>query len=225
MKRNNIYITLLLVLLMNTSYGQATKSDPTDIQSWLKAGVDLDLPKKWKVDVEYQARIFNDLKTFNGSFYSVGIEKGISSWFAMQAEYRLAKVLKGTYNRISAGFVLDEKVNDIKLDLRVLYQNQVQDFVDPAKENDKNNFVRIRMRGRREIFDKVDLSLSAEPIYQLQSGLQIDNYIFQAGLNYHFTKATSLDLFYLNRPDFAKSYKRQYHVFGIAFKHEIKISN
>jgi hypothetical protein len=143
----------------------------------------------------------------------------------MQAEYRLAKVLKGTYNRISAGFVLDEKVNDIKLDLRVLYQNQVQDFVDPAKENDKNNFVRIRMRGRREIFDKVDLSLSAEPIYQLKSGLQIDNYIFQGGLNYHFTKATSLDLFYLNRPDFAKSYKRQYHVFGIALKHEIKISN
>jgi hypothetical protein len=209
---------------MHISYGQATKSDPVDKQAWMKAGVDFDLPKKWKVDVEYQARIFNDLRTFNGSFYSLGVEKGLSSWFAMQAEYRLAKVLKGTYNRITAGFVLDEKVRDVKLDLRVLYQNQVQDFVDPAKENDKNNFVRIRMRGRKEIVDKVDINLSAEPIYQVQSGLQIDNYIFQAGLVYHFTKATSLDLYYLNRPDYAKSYKRQYHVFGIAFKHVIKIN-
>jgi hypothetical protein len=104
-----------------------------------------------------------------------------------------------------------------------LYQNQVQDFVDPAKENDKNNFVRIRMRGRKQIFDKVDLNLSVEPIYQVRSGLQIDNYIFQGGLNYHFTKSTLMDIYYLNRPDFAKSYKRQYHVFGIAFKHEIKI--
>ncbi|MEN9952102.1 MAG: hypothetical protein RLZZ520_370 [Bacteroidota bacterium] len=223
MKRNNIYVTLLLVLLMNTSYGQATKSDPIDKQGWFSAGVDFDLPKKWKAEVEYQARMFNDLKTFNGSFYSLGIEKGLSSWFALQAEYRLANVLKGTYNRISAGFVLDEKVNEVKLDLRVLYQNQIQDFDDPAKENDKNNFIRIRMRGKKEMSDKVDLVLSFEPIYQLQSGLQIDNYRLQGGLKYHFTKSTTVDAFYLNRPDYAKSYKRQYHVFGIAFKHEIKI--
>lgn len=224
MKKNKIYVTLLLVLLINSSYGQATKSDPIDKQGWFSAGIDFDLPKKWKAEVEYQARIFNDLKTFNGSFYSMGLQKGFSSWFALQAEYRLAKVLKGTFNRFSAGFVLDQKVNDVKLDLRVLYQNQIQDFDDPTKENDKNNFVRMRLRGRKEMTDKVDLLLSFEPIYQLQSGLQIDNYRLQGGLKYHFTKATSLDVFYLNRPDYAKSYKRQYHVFGIAFKHELKFN-
>lgn len=225
MKKNKLFICIGLLLLSNGVFAQATKSDPVDQQGWVSAAVGFNLPKKWMAEVEYQARIFNDLQTFNGSFYSLGIEKGITPWFALQTEYRLAKVLKGTYNRISAGFVLDKKLNDIKLDLRVLYQNQVQDFDDPAKENDKNNFIRFRARAKKDLSKKVDLVVSFEPIYQLQSGVQIDNYRIQGGLKYNFTKATSVDFFYCNRPDYAKSYKRQYHVFGIAFKHEIKINN
>jgi len=221
--RNNLLFTFCFLLLANCLFAQATKSDPVDQQGWFSAGLDFNLPKKWKAEVEYQGRIFNDLKTYNGSFYSLGIEKEFASWIAIQAEYRLAKVLKGTYNRISAGFVVDKKLDDVKLDLRVLYQNQVQDFDDPAKENDKNNFIRLRARAKKELSKKVDLVVSFEPIYQVQSGLQIDNYRIQGGFKYNFTKATSVDLFYCNRPDFAKSYKRQYHVFGIAFKHEIKI--
>jgi hypothetical protein len=221
--KNKFFITLLLVFFIHMSYGQATKSDPVDNQGWFSAGVDLDLPKKWKVEVEYQARVFNDFKTFNGSFYSVGVEKGLSSWFALQTEYRLSKVLRGTFNRISAGFVLDKKIEDVKLDLRVLYQNQIQDFDDPAREMNNNNFVRMRMRGRKDLSKKVDLIVSFEPIYQIKSGLQIDNYRIQGGLRYKLAKSSTLDLFYLNRPDYAKSYKRQYHVVGIAFKQEIKI--
>lgn len=223
MKKFSIIFSFSLLMGLNIVNAQATRSDPVDNQGWFSAGLDFDLPKKWKAELEYQARVFNDLKTFNGSFYSIGVEKGLSSWFALQTEYRLAQVLRGTYHRVSAGFVLDKKVNDLKLDLRVLYQNQIQDFDDPIRESDLNNFIRMRMRGKKELSEKVDLVLSFEPIYQVQSGLQIDNYRIQGGLKYNFTKATSMDLFYFNRPDFAKSYKRQYHVFGIAFKHEIKI--
>jgi hypothetical protein len=223
MKKFSIIYLFLLLIGLNTVNAQATRSNPVDNQGWFSAGVDLDLPKKWKAELGYQARVFNDLKTFNGSFYSIGVEKGLSSWFALQTEYRLAKVLRGTFHRVSAGFVLDKKVNDLKLDLRVLYQNQIEDIENLTSEINQNDFIRMRIRGKKELSKKVDLVLSFEPIYQAQSGLQIDNYRIQGGLKYNFTKATSVDLFYFNRPDFAKSYKRQYHVFGIAFKHEIKI--
>lgn len=223
MRKIKLVFIVLLVISFHEGYAQATKSDPVDKQGWVSAGLDLDLPKKWKVELEYQARVFNDLKTFNGSYYSIGIEKGLSSWFALQTEYRLSKVLRGTFNRISAGFVIDKKIEDVKLDFRMLYQNQVQDFDDPLRESADKNFVRMRVRARKELSPKVDGILSFEPIYKVQSGLQIDNYRIQGELRYHFTKASSLDVFYLNRPDYAKSYKRQYHVIGIAFKHEIKI--
>ena len=221
--KNKIFVSILLLLFGNLCYGQATKADPIDKQGWFSAGVDFNLPKKWKAEIEYQARVFSDLQKFNGSYYSIGVEKGFSPWFALQTEYRLSKVLRGTYNRFTFGFVLDKKIDDLKLDFRVLYQNQVQDFDDPIKESDKNNFIRMRMRGRKELTNKVDLMIALEPIYQVQSGLQIDNYRIQGGLRYHFTKRSSIDVFYLNRPDYAKSYKRQYHVFGIAFKQEVKI--
>lgn len=223
MRSNKILLTFVLALALNSSYGQATAADPIDIQAWFTTGVDLDLPKQWKAEVEYQARLFNNLKTYNGSFYSVGIQKGFSPWLALQAEYRLAKVLKGTYNRVSLGFVLDKKIKKGKLDFRVLYQNQVQDFDDPAKEIDNDIFVRSRIRVKKDIAEKVDLIASFEPIYQLKTGIKIDSYRIQGGVKYQFTKATSLDFYYLNRPDYAKSYKRQYHVFGIAFKYQIKV--
>ena len=222
MKKLSIVFIFVFLVILTKVQAQATKSDPVDSQGWFSAGLDLNLPKKWKAEIEYQARMFNDFKSFNGSFYSIGVEKGLTSSFSLLAEYRLSKVLKGTYNRISAGFVLDKKVKDFKFDLRVLYQNQVQDFDDPAKEIDKDNFIRTRLRMKKEVSKKVDMIIAFEPIYQVQEGLKIDNYRIQGGLRYNFTKKSSVDVFYINRPDYAKSYKRVYHILGLSFKHEIK---
>ena len=221
--KHKIILAILFLVLLGKVQAQATKSDPIDVQGWFSAGVGLDMPKKWKAEIEYQARLFNNMKSFNGSFYSIGLEKGLSSSFAVVGEYRLAKVLKGTYNRFSGGFVVDKKIKDIKLDLRVLYQNQIQDFDDPTKEIDKDDFVRVRIRGKKELADNLNLVVSLEPIYELQNGIKINNYRLQGGIKYQFNKKSSLDLFYINRPDYGKSYKRQYHIYGLSFMHEVKI--
>jgi hypothetical protein len=222
MKKLSTVLLFIFLGILTEVNAQATKSDPVDTQGWFSAGLDLNLPKKWKAEIEYQARMFNDFKSFNGSFYSIGVEKELASSFSLLAEYRLSKVLKGTYNRISAGFVLNKKLESVKFDLRVLYQNQVQDFDDPTKEIDRDNFIRTRLRMKKELSKKVDMIIAFEPIYQVQVGVKIDNYRIQGGLRYNFTKKSSVDVFYINRPDYAKSYKRVYHILGLSFKQEIK---
>ena len=222
MKKLSTVLLFIFLGILTEVNAQATKSDPVDTQGWFSAGLDLNLPKKWKAEIEYQARMFNDFKRFNGSFYSIGVEKELASSFSLLAEYRLSKVLKGTYNRISAGFVLNKKLESVKFDLRVLYQNQVQDFDDPTKEIDRDNFIRTRLRMKKELSKKVDMIIAFEPIYQVQVGVKIDNYRIQGGLRYNFTKKSSVDVFYINRPDYAKSYKRVYHILGLSFKQEIK---
>jgi hypothetical protein len=222
MKKLSTVLLFIFLGIITEVHAQATKSDPVDTQGWFRAGLDLNLPKKWKAEIEYQARMFNDFKSFNGSFYSIGVEKELASSFSLLTEYRLSKVLKGTYNRISAGFVLNKKLENVKFDLRVLYQNQVQDFDDPAKEIDRDNFIRTRLRMKKELSKKVDMIIAFEPIYQVQEGVKIDNYRIQGGLRYNFTKKSSVDVFYINRPDYAKSYKRVYHILGLSFKQEIK---
>jgi hypothetical protein len=222
MKKLSTVLLFIFLGILTEVNAQASKSDPVDTQGWFSAGLDLNLPKKWKAEIEYQARMFNEFKRFNGSFYSIGVEKELASSFSLLAEYRLSKVLKGTYNRISAGFVLNKKLESVKFDLRVLYQNQVQDFDDPTKEIDRDNFIRTRLRMKKELSKKVDMIIAFEPIYQVQEGLKIDNYRIQGGLRYNFTKKSSVDVFYINRPDYAKSYKRVYHILGLSFKQEIK---
>ncbi|MFN5478801.1 MAG: DUF2490 domain-containing protein [Chitinophagaceae bacterium] len=205
------------------SQAQATRSDPVDGQGWYGAGMEFNLPKKWGAELSYQSRFYNDLKTYYGSYLSLSVEKGLSKSFYLLGAYRLSMLTKGTYNRFTGGFVVKKKFEEVKSDLRVIYQNQVQDFDDPAKEDDRDNFVRIRLRARKSLSDRIGVLASAEPIYQIANGVQIDNYRFQAGLRYSFTKQASLDVFYINRPDYAKSYKRQYHILGVAFNYELKI--
>ncbi|MEY4629031.1 MAG: hypothetical protein RLZZ595_1357, partial [Bacteroidota bacterium] len=75
MMKHEFSLAFLFLVLLGKVQGQATKSDPIDVQGWFSAGVGLDLPKKWKAEIEYQARLFNDMKSFNVSFYSIGLEK------------------------------------------------------------------------------------------------------------------------------------------------------
>ena len=211
------------LLILQVSKGQATKSDPVDMQGWFGANVEADLPKKWSADLSYQARLNNNLANFNGSYYSVGLKKQLVKPLSVLVEYRLAKVLKGTYNRYSAGLEVDFNMKKFKSDIRLLYQNQIQDFDDPLKETDKDHFLRVRIRARVPLIKKTSLVLSTEPIYGTSSGFKIDNYRHQAGLRYDIKKYLQLELFYINRPDYAKSYKRQYHIVGTTFSYSFKV--
>jgi len=202
---------------------QATRTDPTDVQGWFGAGIDFDLPKKWQAGIEYQTRVENDIKTMKGSYYSFSLEKEIVNHLTLIGQYRLSKIQGEQFSRYGFGLILDKKLAEIKTDLRLLYQNKQLDLADPIDQEPADNYIRARIRARKEMSKKVDLIVSFEPIYRAQEGVKIDNYRIQGGIRIHFNKAASLDLFYLNRPDYFKSYKRHYHVLGTAFCYEFKI--
>jgi hypothetical protein len=220
---NKLILSVSLLFFFQFLEAQATKSDPVDMQGWFGANIELDLPKKWNVDLAYQGRLNNNFESYNGSYYSVGIDKRIIKSLSLLVEYRLSQVLKGTYNRYSAGFDVGYKVKKIQTDLRFLYQNQIQDFDDPIKEDDKDNFFRVRARARIPVIKKASLVLSTEPIYSISSGFKIDNYRHQLALRYDIEKNFRLELFYINRPDYAKSYKRQYHIMGTTLSYSFKV--
>lgn len=217
-----IFIVYILINCLFVN-GQATRTDPVDVQGWFGAGVDFDLPKKWQAGVEYQARIENNIKSLKGSYYSFSLEKEIVKHFTIIGQYRLSEVQAEQFSRFGFGFSMDKKLGDIKTDLRVLYQNKQLDVVDPIDQEPADNYLRLRFRGKRELTKNVDLIASAEPIYRVINGIRIDNYRFQGGLRINFSKAASMDIFYINRPDYFKSYKRQYHIFGTALNYEFKI--
>ena len=216
---------LFCITILGTAelQAQATRTDPIDVQAWFGAGLDFDLPKKWQAGIEYQSRIENNIKTLKGSYYSFSLEKEIVKHVTVMGQYRLSKVQGEQFSRFGFGFTLDKKLGEVKTDLRLLYQNKQLDLVDPINQEPADHYLRARARARKALSKQLDLIASFEPIYRVQQGVKIDNYRIQGGVRLHFNKAASLDIFYLNRPDYFKSYKRQYHVFGTAFSYEFKI--
>ena len=223
MKNLKFFILILCLTKVFELNAQATSTDPVDIQGWFGAGVNLDLPKKWQFGVEYQSRVENNIKTQKGSYYSFSLEKGIVKHITLIGQYRLSKVNADQFSRFGFGFSLDKKIGDIRSELRILFQNKQLDVVDPIDQEPADKYLRARVRAKRELTKKMDLIVSFEPIYRLINGIRIDNYRIQGGLRFKFNKSASMDVFYISRPDYFKSYKRQYHIFGTTFNYEFKI--
>ncbi|NBO50304.1 MAG: DUF2490 domain-containing protein, partial [Chitinophagia bacterium] len=190
---------LICITILGTAelQAQATRTDPIDVQGWFGAGLDFDLPKKWQAGIEYQSRVENNVKTLKGSYYSFSLEKEIVKHITVLGQYRLSKVQGEQFSRFGFGLTLDKKLGKIKTDLRFLYQNKQLDLVDPINREAPNNYLRARLRARKELSKELDLIASFEPIYRVQQGVKIDNYRIQGGVRLHFNKAASLDIFYL----------------------------
>jgi hypothetical protein len=92
-----------MALLMSAGVGeiqaQATKTDPVDVQGWMRLGINKKLNKSWKLDLDFQSRYFNNVQTHSGNYLSLGVQRKINKHFDATAEYRLAMVQQGNYNR------------------------------------------------------------------------------------------------------------------------------
>lgn len=194
---------------------QPTILDPVDIQGWYGTSLTLDLKNKWEVGVDYQVRFQNNLASYKGSYLSFSGAKMISKRIGLQGEYRLAKVAGSTYHRFSVGGEYEPKVRLVDLALRVLFLNNIQDFLDPTVATQRDLFWRARLKASTRITKKTDLYVSFEPIMKFGGNSFVDNLRNVVGVKQRLSKMAKLDLFYMYRPDYAKaSYDRIYHVVG-----------
>ena len=224
MKKHLIAVTCMV--LFSGSFiceAQTSKSDPSDVQGWFGAGFKLDLPKKWNVMFDYQSRFYNNIKTYNGSYISLGVNKKIIPLLDLLAEYRLALVNKGNYHRYSFGGELNKGIRKIDLSLRVLFQNQLQDFDDTTKLNEKSNYWRARFGVKYRFLKIFDLYASVEPIMKFGGRYFVDNWRNTVGIKVKVLPGTKIDLYYIYRPDYAKSYNRTFHVIGLNVDYTLKI--
>ena len=220
---SKFFITFFLIVLTEKGIAQPTKIDPTDRQGWVVSKFALDLRKKWKVEAEYQRRYYKNISAFYGSFYGLNVQKKLSKRFTLEADYMLSKIFRGTYNSYSAGFSVDKKLGELKSDLRVLYQNQTLDYYKVTRETTFKNIIRARFRFRYPIIKKFDVTVSTEPIWRYQSSFKIDNYRHEISFKYSPAKQWDCQVFYINRPDYSKSYRRQFHIFGLGLNYQLKL--
>jgi len=218
-----LFCILVFLSAYQSVLAQTSKADPTDVQGWYGGTLDINLPRKWAAELDYQARYFNNVRTFNGSYISVGASKELSDFLSLQAEYRLALVSGLTSHRVSVGAEASQQFGELDISLRALIQNRVQDFDDATISNDHSGYWRVRLGAKVNLVKKLNMYMQTEPIMKFGGVYFVDNWRNTIGLKYKFSKQLKLDAYYIYRPDFAKAtYNRLFHINGVSIIYSLK---
>ena len=218
-----LFCILVFLSAYQSVLAQTSKADPTDVQGWYGGTLDINLPRKWAAELDYQARYFNNIRTFNGSYISVGASKEILDFLSLQAEYRLALVSGLTSHRVSVGAEASQQFGELDISLRALIQNRVQDFDDATISNDHSGYWRVRLGAKVNLVKKLNVYVQTEPIMKFGGVYFVDNWRNTIGLKYKFSKQLKLDAYYIYRPDFAKAtYNRLFHINGVSIIYSLK---
>lgn len=198
------------------TYAQTSAADPVDVLGWYGIGLAFDLKNKWEAGVDYQARFQNNLTSYKGSYISFFGTKAVSKRITIQGEYRLGLVEGSAFHRFSLGGEYEPKMRQVDLGFRILFLNNIQDFIDPVAASQNDLFWRARLKANMKINKKWAMYLLAEPVMKFGGNRFVDNLRNTIGFKHRTSKSSKLDLYYMYRPDFAKAkYNRTFHVIGM----------
>jgi predicted porin len=216
-----------MALLLSAGVGeiqaQATKADPVDVQGWMGVGANYKLNKQWQLEGDFQSRYFNNVQTHSGNYLSLGVQRKINKHFDATAEYRLAMVQQGNYNRFSGGVLCDFKWQQCTFAGRALIQNQVQDFDDVSKPDQNEGYWRVRAQVKYKVSKQLDLYGSVEPIMKFGADFLVDNWRDEVGVKWEIKKGLKLNPYFIYRPDYGKAtYNRLFYIYGLQLDYSIR---
>ena len=207
---------LLTAGLAAPARAQTSAADPSDVQTWFGTTVEADLPNGWVATLQYRGRMVDNGSVYRGSYLTAEGNWGALDWLDLMTGYRLAFVEGGVYHRVAVGAEAIHSPGSWRFSLRPVLQHQKQTFPDDDEQSgDEATLLRTRVRARYRPVPVVDLYASTEPYFAFGAEYPVDNWRNTVGAKYALTEAVAVDLFYIYRPDYAKSYNRTFHVIGI----------
>ncbi len=212
----------LLVCGYSDMYAQATKADPVDVQGWAGLGLNHNIGKKWKLEMDVQSRYFNNIQTHSGTYLSAGVQRKLGKHLDLTGEYRLAMVQQGNYNRFSGGLLCDYKFHGIELSGRALILNQVQDFDDATRPDQSEGYWRVRAQAKYKVNKRLDVYASVEPIMKFGADFLVDNWRDEVGVKWEIKKGLKLNPYFIYRPDYGKTtYNRLFYIYGLQLDYNL----
>ena len=205
-----------------TAGAQTSRADPTDVQGWYQLGVDVDLPRKWESSIEYRLRTVENASAYRGSYLTTEIGRELFRRVSLFASYRYADVDAEVTHRFALGAEVARKLGRATLSFRPQVQHRLQGG-DDEQGTDAKTLVRTRLKLAHPLTGSLGVYASTEPYLDPTAGWAMDNWRNTVGTKWEYAKGKTVDLFYIYRPDYAKSYDRTFHVVGMNLGFDVKL--
>ena len=214
---------LIFIFSFYCADSQTSINDPKDVEGWYSSILKFNMPKKWEPYFQYEARFNNNLKTYYGSYISIGTSKKITKKTDLLSEYRVSLFKTATYHRFTLGAQTEKKLNKkTDLSFRLLFQNRIEDYLQSDETSQQSLWWRIRAGIKYQISKNVDAYASVEPVMEFGGEEPVNNWRNTIGIKYKIYKKTKLDLYYIYNPDYGKkTYNRTFNIIGVNVTHTL----
>lgn len=224
MKRLLHFIMLFSAAICQTLSAQTSKTEPEDLQGWLVGNATVNLPKKWDVGTTFQWRTEGNISKYKGIYFSPEIGYKLMQKVRGFVQYRYATTNNGASSRVGLGMEYTDKAGAWNFDLRPQVQYTLAYAEDGDISSNSKWILRTRLSVRYGLSKNIDAFLQFEPFFTFDdSEYFIDNIRNTIGIKYEYAKDRKVSLFYIYRPDYARSYNRVFHVVGLKFDFDWKV--
>jgi predicted porin len=225
MKRTSTpFLLVAAVLAPGFVAGARAETDTVDVQSRAGVSLDVNLPKRWRAEFEYENRRFEDLATFRGHYFTVEGGYKLAKGFEALASYRFVDGNGWTVHRYGIGLEYEVKGGGaFRIGLRPILQYRTKAVDDDDVGGDGNTYLRTRLRVDYRVARWLDAYASVEPYFVFGADFPVDNWKDTLGLKFRIAKGAKVDVYYIYRPDYGESsYNRLFHVLGVELRLKTK---
>jgi long-subunit fatty acid transport protein len=211
----------ILLLLCSTAYGQYQ-----DVRLWTSFSIRYNLTKKWRINLEEEARFFNNISRLDKLNTELTLSYQINKLVGGGFLYRLISNANNPENyefghRFAAFVDVQKNYSRWTGSLRTTYQKTYPEFLHTSEWYIPEDYIRIlaevsyRLKnGKTEPYTNIEFWYRLSP--EKQSF--IDQYRFTAGVQYKINKRNRLDLFYRIQQEIQVKDPLTAHIIGIGYR-------
>lgn len=215
---------LLAALLFFAALLVHAQEEVQDVQFWTSVQLNMDLPRRFSANVQYQLRLDNNVTSVKGSYFSAGVGyEIIKKYLSAEVDYRYVTSTQNDRHRFGFGLTGKYKLGKVGLSNRLVYQREHEYFNARYESgHEPTNYLRNRFQVKVDLPKRFDVYASMEPFIRFSNKLNnVDRVRTIAGVDWEFVKNHRFSLFYLFQADVNVKRPGMGHAFGLNYEWDI----
>ena len=223
--RNKLNFLLAICLLLPF----VLSAQVNDAGLWASVSIEKKINKSFSVNLSEELRFFENMTELGSFFTEVSLDYKLNKTFGFSAGYRFTnkRNVDDSYSkrhRYLLNATIKRKFNQLNAGLRLRYQSQYADYYSDADGQIPANYFRTKLSFKYDLNKKYTPFISGETFVHTNrpDGILLDNYRLEGGLEYEFSKVSSVQISYIYNREVQVNDPWTLYVIGVSWSYVLK---